>query len=61
MAGVTATLKFNTLTPNTTVAVDNQGSGYSTAPNATITVPNNGTCTPYTPSIKTVVTGGKIT
>ena len=38
-----------------------QGSGYASAPKVTVNVPNAGTCTPYTPSVKATVTGGKVT
>jgi hypothetical protein len=61
MTGVNAVINPTNITTNFGVTVATQGSGYATAPAVTINIPNNGTCSPYTPNIKTVVTGGKVT
>ena len=61
--GVNAVLELTKNTSNvvTGITVTNQGSGYTTVPPVTVNVPNGGTCTPYTPSIKATLAGGKIT
>ena len=62
VSGTNAVLELATNAGNITgVIVTTQGSGYSIIPKVAINIPNGGTCAPYTPNIKTTLTGGKVT